>query len=309
MRGKETGRLNCAYCLSILALIYAAVVWGSTFFLVKRTLQSVDPVTLIAYRFAIASLVTAGIVKLRGKALFKDFKAGLVLGVLLWLIFLTQTSGLVIITASNSGFITGLYVPLVPVFGLLWFRRGPRVEETLAVTLAVAGLWVLTGGIQSANRGDLLTLGTAMVVALHILFSEKYVRGDRDPFVLSFQQFFVVFVLSAAQVILFGLPLEASGPTTGWTIVYLALFATISTFAAQTIAQKHVDAVPVALIFTLEPVFAALFAWTLGGELFRTHGAVGGSMILVAMLVPQWRRLLGWVRRYPAEPAAPRTFT
>ncbi len=268
-----------------------------------------DPITLIAYRFAIASLVTAGIVKLRGKALFKDFKAGLVLGVLLWLIYLLQTNGLVITTASNSGFITGLYVPLVPVFGLLWFRRGPRLEEALAVTVAVAGLWVLTGGVRSANRGDLLTLGTAMIVAFHILFSEKFVRGNRDAFVLSFQQFFVVLVLATAQVLFFHLPLEASGTRTLGTIVYLALFATVSTFAAQTFAQKHVDAVPVALIFTLEPVFAALFAWTLGGEPFRARRAAGGLIIVVAMLIPQWRRLMGRMKRSPVKQADPITFT
>jgi drug/metabolite transporter (DMT)-like permease len=273
--------------LSRVGLIYAALIWGTTFFLVKGILTTTDPVTLVAVRFWVASAVMAVVLKVFKKDLWKGFSKGVWLGVFLWLAFVFQTAGLKITTASNSGFITALYVPLVPFLGWILFRTRPDLRHWISVGLSTVGLWILTGGLQGLNLGDLLTLATAGAVALHIVFSEKFVRRDLDPLTLSFQQFLIVALLSTTHALLFGHTWPEWSANFGWQIGYLALFGSITTIAVQTVAQKYLEAVDVAIILTLEPVFAAIFAWTIGGEPWTVYGAVGGAVIVSAMLLSE----------------------
>lgn len=273
--------------LAKVAVVYASIVWGTTFFIVKDTVSRLDPLAMLTYRFAIAAVVSALIIKWRGHKLFEGFRGGATLGFFLWLAFITQSYGIRITSASSSGFITGLYVPLVPIMAIPLLRKWPTFSQGLAVVVSVIGLWVLTGGIHAVNLGDGLTVATAVAVAFQILFSEKYIRQNRDPLVLSFQQFLVVCVLSAIWIPIFHLPLAVGGERAALSIVYLAIFGSITCIAAQTFAQKHLEAVSVAIIFTLEPVFAAIFAWTLGGEPFEMKRALGGLIIVAAMLIAE----------------------
>jgi len=268
-------------------LLYAAAIWGSTFFIVKAALADIDPVVLVAYRFGLAALILGGYLVVSRRALWRNLREGVILGVMLWLIYAPQTIGLRFTTASNSGFITGLFVVFVPILALLFFRKKIRRLELVAVGLSLIGLWLLTGGIRGMNLGDAITMITAVAYALHVLYADRFVKAGFDPYTLCFQQFVVVSLLSFIAAILFRLPFSAGSANTIGIVVFLTLFPTISAFVIQLVAQRHTAAIRVSLIFALEPVFAAIFAWTLGGEQFIAERAIGGLLIFSAMITAE----------------------
>jgi len=271
--------------LSELGLFYSAAVWGSTFFIVKDALKNIDPIILVGYRFILATILLGGFCLATRKPLFKNAKHGFLLGFFLWLLYISQTVGLSITTASNSGFITGLFVAFVPMFSLTVFKRVPSLTEFVATVVSLSGLWVLTGGLKDINIGDLLTLIAAMTYAIHILFVDKYVKDGDDPYVLSFLQFTFVGAASLTTGAIFDLPFSVLETNTIWVVLFLALIPTLSAFVIQVVAQKFTRPLRVSLILAFEPVFAALFAWTLGGEHLIFHRAIGGFFIFLGMVI------------------------
>ena len=276
-------------------LFYAAAVWGATFFIVKDALGGIDPVAMVAYRFLLAGAIMLGLVLITGRSALKGLRQGIVLAVILWLLYVPQTIGLKYTTASNSGFITGLFVIFVPIFMRTVFRGRPTVWEWLATVVALGGLWVLTGGLTEINAGDLLTLAAAVTYALHVLYADRYLKGGADPLVISCQQFLIVGLLSLLALPIFGLDYRIHTVTAGWTTVFLAVFPSLTAFVIQMWAQKITTPVKVSLIFAFEPVFAGVFAWTLGGEPFEAHRGLGGLLVFAALVisgipVPQSRK-------------------
>ncbi len=263
-----------------LALACCAAVWGATFYLVKDAVGSVDPAILVAYRFLLsAALLSPWALRRGARRLMKE---AAILSALLSALYLTQTVGLRYTTASNSGFITGLFVVFVPLF--LLFKRPPTAAQWASSLLALAGLWLLTGGVSRFNRGDALTLVAAAAYAGHLLATDAFVRADADPVVLAFHQFWMTGAVSLAAGLMSGASLSAGGARPAEVIVFLALFPTLSAFVIQMLGQKRIAPLKVSLIFSLEPVFAALFAWTLGGEAFLPARAAGGALIVAAMV-------------------------
>lgn len=264
-------------------LVYCAAVWGATFYLVKDALATVDPVTMVAYRFLIAAALLAPWVwrELRD---WQALRHGALLGGFLGASYLTQTVGLKYTTAANSGFITGLFVVFVPL--ILWdiLRRAPAPRQWCAVVIAVAGLWLLTGGLREFTVGDGLTVLTAMAYAAQVVAVDR-VASRTDPLTLAFHQFWVVGMGSLAISLVGGYPLGISTTAGVSVVVFLALVPTLSAFVIQLVAQRHIPAFTVTLIFLLEPVFAAGFAWTLGGEQVTAARFAGGALIVAAMLL------------------------
>ncbi len=271
--------------LSELGLFYSAAVWGATFFLVKDALTDVDPVVLVGYRFLIAAIPLGGFCLISKKPLFTNVKHGLVAGGFLWLLYISQTVGLGVTTASNSGFITGLFVAFVPVFSLLLFRRRPKVTEIIATSVSLLGLWMLTGGLTDINEGDLSTLISAATYALHILILDKYVKDGDDLVALSFQQFSVVGAASLLTGVILELQFSIMSNKTAWVVLFLALVPTLSAFVVQVVAQKTTKPYRVSLMLAFEPVFAGVFAWTLGNETIIFHRAIGGVFIFLGMII------------------------
>lgn len=270
---------------SDLGLFYAAMIWGSTFFVVKSALSGIDPVMLVAYRFLIAGVLMSVYLFVTGKSLFKNWKQGLILAIILWWLYVPQTIGLKYTTASNSGFITGLFVAFVPLFLRLIFKKKPTVWEVVASFISLIGLWVLTGGLKQMNIGDIITLGAAMTYALHLLYTDKFMKNGCDALIICTQQFLIIGLISLLVGLVFDLPMGVSGSNTWLIILFLAIFPTLSAFVIQAAAQKFTSPLKVSLIFAFEPVFAGVFAWTLGGEEFVVHGAIGGGLIAIALAV------------------------
>ena len=132
---------------------------------------------------------------------------------------------------------------------------------------------------------------SAATYAGHLLVTDVYVKADADPVLLAFHQFWMTGVVCTALAAARGSPMTVASPSIAGVVVFLAVFPTLSGFFIQMIAQKRVSPVKVALIFSLEPVFAAIFAWTIGGEPFGAASALGGGLIVAAMVVSEWSKL------------------
>lgn len=271
--------------LADLGLFYSAAIWGSTFIIVKSALDGVDPVMLVTYRFLISGLIMFIYLTFTKKNIFQNFKQGLWLAVILWFLYVPQTIGLKYTSASNSGFITGLFIAFVPIFLKIIFKKNPTLMETVAAIISIVGLWILTGGLTDFNTGDILTLMSAVTYALHVLYADKFIKNGADPLVLSCQQFLLVGLFSLFYGIAFGLPFKVSSDYAFGAIIFLALFPTLSAFVIQMLAQKITTPIKVSLIFAFEPVFAALFAWTFGNETIVAHRALGGFLIFTAIII------------------------
>lgn len=273
-----------------LGLVYCAAVWGATFYMVKDALAGVDPVAMVAHRFLLSALLLAPWALVRPTR-GKHLKAAAILAVLLFLLYATQTVGLGYTSASNSGFITGLFVLFVPVFLLVFFKKPPTKVQWASSGLALGGLWLLTGGVSAVNFGDAITLVAAATYAGHLLATDVYVKADADSVVLAFHQFWMTGLMALAWCLATGRPLAVTGDKAPATIAFLAAVPTLSAFFIQMWAQRFTAPVKVSLIFSLEPVFAALFAWTLGGERFVPARAAGGFLIVAAMMAGELSKL------------------
>ena len=288
---------------SDIGLFYCAAIWGSTFIVTKGALDSVDPLVMVAIRFTISAALLLPWV-LRRKNLLAHLREGLVLSVFLAALYLTQTTGLLYTSASNSGFITGLFIIFIPVFMYAFRREKPAAMQWVSAALAVCGLWLLTGGVSGINKGDWLTLAAAAAYSAHLIITDKFVKAEADTVLLAFHQFWLVALISLAAALLSGAPLAVSSASGWWVILFLAVFPTLTAFFIQMLAQKHSEPFKVGIIFTLEPVFAAAFAWTLGGEEFSWHKAFGGLLIVSGMLIGELSKFnFAKVRRKEVLPA------
>jgi len=268
-----------------LGLFYSAAIWGSTFFIVKRALDDIDPVILVGYRFTIAAVLLMIPLVIARKSLLKNLKEGMWLGLLLWILYVAQTIGLKYTTAANSGLITGLFVAFVPIFSIAVFRIMPSITAAAATVISIAGLIILTGGLQQINIGDMITLITAVTYALHILYADRAIKAGADPYILSFQQFAFVGLACLLTGAIFGLPFTIGSREAFNLMLFLAIFPSLTAFAIQLIAQRHVTPIRVSLILAFEPLFAVIFAWTLGNELFDINKAIGGFLIFAALII------------------------
>lgn len=271
--------------LADLGLVYCAAIWGSTFILVKSSLAHIDALAMVAYRFLLAALVAGLFLLFQRKPLFKDFRQGVVLGVVLAFLYIPQTIGLKFTSAANSAFITGLFVAFAPPLSILLLRERTRRAQWAAVGISLVGLWLLTGGLMQINIGDIITLSAAFTYALHIILTDRFVTARYDLYRLIFQQLLVVGIISLLAGLAAGRPLGVGSTETALVVVFLALFPTFSAFLIQIRAQQFTSPVKVSLIFALEPVFAGIFAWTLGGEAFIPLRAFGGLLIFLAIVV------------------------
>jgi len=275
-------------------LLAMTAVWGLTFVVVKDALSHADPFTWLALRFFIgAAALTVLARRSAGKV---DLKAGLLLGVLLWLGFTLQTVGLQYSTPSRSSFITGTFVVLTPLVSTVLFRRLPRPPSLWGVALAFAGTYWLSGaGTASAPggamlSGDLLTFGCALAYSIHLSLTEKYAQGSA-PSSLVAAQLWVVCGLSALAIPL-GTPRLEPTPGLWVALVFTGVVASAVGFTAQTWAQTRTTAVRTALVIATEPIFATAYSVAGGREAVGTREVVGGALILLGVLVAEVGGLL-----------------
>jgi len=276
-----------SYPLGVLTLIAITIVWGSTFVVIKGALETIPVPLLLALRFSLAAACFA-FVRFDRRAL----RPALFLGLLAFAGFATQTFGLSITTPSRSAFITGFAVVLTPVVAAIWFRQRIALRVYLAGAVALVGLALLTlhggGDGQGINAGDLWTVATALAYALYIVYLGQ-VAGHASVAALAGMQHIPMALLAWIWAVPELGALATVPLTTYLAIAYLAVVATALVAWLQTHAQRVVPAPLAAIIFVLEPVFAALFAWWLVGEVLGPLGWAGGALVILAMLVSELR--------------------
>lgn len=283
-----------------LALILVTLVWGSTFVLAKDLLAHTPPLNYLSVRFLIATLSFAAISlniwrKLDRNALW----GGLLLGAFLYGGFLAQATGLVYTTPAKSAFVTGVSVILVPFFSYLLTGARITSNHMLAVVLAACGFGLLTmpQTNEGVNRGDLFTLVGTGFWALHIVYTGVWTkRAEARPLLLVqlvVAALFFALSLSALRA-LDALPALAGAgfPVTFRSVaqlLYLAIFSTIVTIMVQIRVQRHISATRAAIIFSLEPAFAAFFSYLVFGERLGLRAVIGGALIVLAIAVSSRR--------------------
>ncbi|MGL4820415.1 MAG: DMT family transporter [Bacilli bacterium] len=284
--------------LATLGLIFATFVWGSTFVVVQDAIATVPPFTFNAIRFGLSALCFAPflfIMRKRGEEFTPlstaTWAKGIVIGVCLWGGFILQTFGLLYTTSTKAGFLTGLCVVLVPIFAYFLGQWQPTKQGITSILLSLLGLYLLSfKGAEGFQFGDLLIVGCAVSFALHILCTSHFLKSV-DVFTLTWMSLVVVALLSGVCGVLFEtwtVALDASLWTDGRFLFGMGvsvLLSTIFGFLMQTYAQTVLPTIRVALIFTLEPVFAAVMGVMFVGDVMSTMNWFGATAILLAMVV------------------------
>jgi drug/metabolite transporter (DMT)-like permease len=272
-----------------LALLIITIGWGSSFLLSKNALVDLQTYNFLGVRFTLAFLVSSIFFYKRMIEIDKrTLKLGVLMGVVLFAHYAFQTVGLNITSVSKSAFITGINVVMVPVFSALLIKRLPQKLAVLGVGFAFVGMALLTlnTGSFSLNIGDGLTFICAAVFALYIILVGKYTI-EVESVSFAVVQIGVVGLLS--WITSFFLE-TAHLPTTfgSWmNIGFLAVACTSIAFIVQSVAQQHTSPTHTALIYSGEPVFAAIFAFFFAGEVLGVKGMLGAGLILLGMLVAE----------------------
>src|SRR2546421_5390091 len=290
-------------------ILLTTVIWGSTFAVARDVLDAWPPLAYLAVRMPLAALLFAALFPRQvfgaGRA---AWRAGATLGLLIGVAFVGQTVGLVFTTPAKSAFVSGITTPLIPVVAYLLFRARPSRENLAGVVLASIGgaLILAPAGAGAVNKGDLITLGTTVLFATHVSLTSVYARRF-DIRQLSALQV----VVAAALVVVAWLALRAYVAVAGvvppalarevaplawsasvvWQLVYLSTVATVGVFLLWTWGQARMSATHAAVIFSLEPVFATLFAVLLRGSAEWTGGraTVGAALVVAGVVVSELR--------------------
>ncbi|WP_158894526.1 MULTISPECIES: DMT family transporter [unclassified Pseudomonas] len=287
-----------------LLMLLTALIWGSAFIAQTGGMEHIGPFLYTGLRFALGALTLVPLllfVRRRGRRgrqqrLTRDtFKGGLLMGLVLTLGINLQQVGLLFTSVTNSGFITGLYVIVVPLLGLLLGQRS-HLGTWIGASLAVVGMGLLSIGDNfHVASGDLLQLAGALAWGVHVLLVGHY-SSRHDATVLSILQFGVCAVLSLALALAFE-PIQSTGIVLALPeLLYGGVIAAGIGYTLQVFAQRGAIASHAAVIFSLEAVFAAFFGAWLLGEALSGRGYLGCVLMFAGMLAAQL-----WPRQAPVE--------
>ncbi len=275
-------------------LLLAALLWGSAFVPQRVAAAHLGPFLFNGLRFLLGGLILLPPIYLvkratTGTARSSFFRWASVAGVLLVGASVCQQAGMKYTTAGNAGFLTGLYVVLVPFVMLLGWRQRVGWQSWAGAATATAGVFLL--GVDDHFRihpGDGLELCGAVLWALHVVIVGRAVR-QLDVFLFSVGQYFV----AGAINLLIGLVLESDTlPGLGdcwWAVVYVGVLSVAGGYTLQALGQKHAPAADAAIILSMEAVFAALFGYLFLNELFSSRQLLGCALILAAIAVVQFK--------------------
>jgi len=288
----ERDRIKTTSWQADAALLGVTLIWGATFVMVKEAVAHFPAFAFLTLRFSFAllSLIPLLWVGHRSRVAslgWTELGAGSLVGLALLAGYGLQTVGLRYTTAAKAGFITGLSVVFVPLLGAILWRRRPPPAAQMGVVLATGGLILLTlGPTLSIAWGDLAVLGCALAFALHILAVGAF-APHIEPRLLTAIQIGAVALISALISRAAEWPWPSLSRQVLWAALFTGVLATSLAFGVQSLAQRFTSATHTALIFAMEPVFAALFAYLLAGERLGPHRWAGCGLILAGMLIAE----------------------
>ena len=275
-------RHNLQLKLAPLALLLVSAAWGLAFVVMKPAIERQSVNNFLFTRFLMAVLVMILIRPQVLKLLTKDLLLrGLAAGFLLGGGYIFQTVGLANTGAAITGFVTGLYVVLTPLFAGLIFKERVGKNTWLYVFMATVGLALLSLKGWSIGFGELMVFFSAIAFAAHITALSKWSAG-RDVYAMTITQLTMCAAMTGVASAFEG---YSAPPDSGvWAVVvFTAVFATAIAFIVQTWSQSHMSATKVAVILTMEVVFAAFFAILFAGERLTLQAALGGILVVTAM--------------------------
>jgi drug/metabolite transporter (DMT)-like permease len=288
------GRVRAERLTADLSLLLVAAIWGTAFVALRVAVNHLGPFLNNGLRFSLAALTLLPFAwrgsRARPRLTPRQWRGALLAGLVLFAASGIQQLGLRYTTAGKAGFITGLYVLLVPPLLAIGWRQRIRGTMWAGSALAAAGLYLLSGaGGESValNAGDALVLASALFWALHVI-----VIGQAAPIMpvlaLAVIQYAVCGALSA------GVGLALEGHTLGglanawWAVLYTGVISVAIGYTLQVAGQRHAPAADAAVLLSLEAVFAALFGWLFLGELLAPIQLAGCGLMLAAMLLAQF---------------------
>lgn len=271
-----------------LALIATTLIWGSSFVILKSTLDSITPLWVLAIRFGGAALIMLIACLPKLKKLDKQYiKGGAAMGACLAAAYILQTYGLVYTTPGKNAFLTATYCILVPF--LYWAIAGTKPDKfniSAAIVCLIGMGFVCLGNDLSINIGDMLTICCGLFYGLHIIATSRAVDG-RDALILTMLQFFFGGLICLAGAAIFE-PVPTDIPSSSWaSIAYLTFMCTGLCFFLQTIGQKYTPPSQVAVILTLESVFGTAISVALGQENLTFGIVLGFCLIFCAILTSE----------------------
>ena len=278
-----------------LCLLIATVIWGSTFIAQSVGMDYIGPFTFQATRSFLAVLFLLPVIYVFDKdkkAYIKTWtnpklwKTGLLCGIALFIAGGLQQVGLQYTSAGKAGFITTMYVVLVPVLGF-FLRKKVSVNVWISVAIAVVGLYLLScAGVTEINKGDLLMLGCALGFTVQITLVDELASGF-DGLRVNCIQAFVTAVLSAITMFLTETPVWSNIVSCWFPLCYAGILSMGVAYSLQIIGQKHLDPTPASLIMGLESAFALLFGWLLLHERLSGPELLGCALVFVAVMLSQ----------------------
>ncbi|MEY8745212.1 DMT family transporter [Paenibacillus tundrae] len=286
-------------------MLLATVIWGSSYLFMKSGLESMQELNLVAFRFAIAFIAAAVIFHRR---LFRmdigTLVAGTVMGTALFAAFVFITYGVQRTTTSQAGFLISLAVIFVPILTTIIHRRMPDRRLMMSIIVAVTGLGLLTLQHElSLHTGDILCIVAALIYAIYIMIAGKF-TPKHDPLTLGTVQLGVAAIWGIAATFLFESPRLPDSPESWAAILGLGVLCSGIGYILQTLAQRHASPTRTSLIFSLEPLFAAAFAFSFQGETLTLQGYTGAALMLVGVLITEIKavELMFWRRKQPSIP-------
>ncbi len=273
-----------------LLLLLAGAMWGMGFVAQSSAMESVGPFVFIGLRFVLATLAVLPFAirearRAEHALTARNWLAFLWVGLMMLGAIAFQQIGLLSTTVTNSGFLTGLYVVMTPLFAVILFRNWPHPIVWPAALTALAGIWFLSGGsIEQLTPGDWLTVIAAAFCALQVIFIARAASGTGRPITLAVTQFAVCAVAGVA-VALVHEPIDWSAiRVAAPEIVYAGIFSGAIAFTLQVIGQRYTTAPQAAIFLSSEALFAALFGALFLGERLPASGLTGCGLIFVAIL-------------------------
>jgi len=275
----------------VLALLFVTLVWGATFPVLKLATASLSGLEISALRFLIAAACMLPWARSAPRRTWRD---GGILGALVLLSYVAQAYGLEFISSNRSAFLTSLNVLMVPLLGI---ALGQRLSWVMLLAACVACLGI---GLMSWDGGanllaDSATILGALAYAVYVILLSKH-APEHIPRQLAATQIVWMALLGGVWMLLSAqgtdalqtLPHRLSW-SIGWGLVYLGVVATSAMLFIQAMAQQHVAADKAALVYAMEPVFAALFAWLWIGEGLSFMAAIGAALVVFAVVASEWR--------------------
>ena len=288
----ENKRKNAIYELG---LVLCGIIWGSTYPLTKFMVDGYDPIVMIAIRFTLSAIALFLFYRRRFSSLNKEtVRAGLILGFVLFMGYIIQTTGTKYTDSSKQAFLTGAYVVMVPFLAAFIRKKMFLSKEVYSAILCFAGILVLSNaGVGGGfNKGDAMSLGSGFFYALYVALASEY-NTKHDPIQLTVLQMGTVGLLGAVGSLFFG-SVPTADPVKLAVLLYLTFVATLLTFPIQNVCQGKVSASVASVIMSLETPFGGIFGILFLSEPFSVRFLFGGALCLVAILIsnlPDRRKL------------------